>query len=53
MRPGEGCLLRLGRERHAVDEVVAVALHVAEAQERDERQILLHARTRQRRQVLG
>ena len=37
----------------AVDEVVAVALDVAEAQQRHQRQVLLHGETGLRRQVLA
>src|SRR5438034_1390475 len=49
---GEIRLLAFGRERHAVDKVVAVALDMAEPQQRDQRQVLLHADAGQGRQVL-
>ena len=49
----EGRLLPFRRERHAVDEMVAVALDMRQAQQRDQRQVLLHAHPRERRQVLG
>ena len=49
----ESRLLAFRRERHAVDEMMAVALDMGEAQQRHQRQVLLHAHARQRRQVLG
>ena len=52
VRAGEGGLLALGHERHAVDEMMAVALDVGQPQERHQRQVLLHAHPRQRGQVL-
>ena len=53
VRAGEGRLLALRRERHAVDEMMAVALHVGQPQQRHQRQVLLHAHPRQRGEVLG
>ena len=50
---GEGGLLALRRERHAVDEMMAVALDVGQPQQRHQRQVLLHAHACQRGQVLG
>ena len=44
---------RLGRERHAVDEVMAVALDMGQPEQRDQRQVLLHADARPGGEVLG
>src|SRR5262249_25046614 len=44
-------LLGLGRERHAIDEVMAVALDVCQSQQRCQRQVLLQADAGKRGQV--
>jgi len=53
MRGKERVLLGGGRRRHAVDVVMAVALHVPDAQQRDEREILLQSDPRLHGQVLS
>src|SRR4029079_1904842 len=53
MGRGEGKLLRTRGERHAVDEMMAIALDMAEAEQGDEREILLHADAGERGEILG
>ena len=53
VRGDEGRLLGRGRERHAVDEVVAVALDMGQPEERDEAEVLLHADARPGGEILG
>ena len=49
----EGHLLALRGEAHAVDEMVGVALDMGHAQQRHQRQVLLHADAGPGREILG
>ena len=53
MRLHEAHRLRLRAAGEAIDEVVAVALDMRQAHQRDQREVLLHADAGQRRQVLA
>ena len=49
----KACCSASRQRRHAVDVVMAVALHMRDAQQVDQRQVLLHRQAGLRRQVFG